>query len=69
MPVQQGPAETAADRLRRAPKVLEAYANDIEKYGRPLDSGLPSTLRFVSEQIRALLSPDQQVTNTHKDTP
>lgn len=49
----QGPAETTEERLRRAPKVLEAYAKDIEKYGRPLDSGLPGLLRFVAEQIRA----------------
>jgi hypothetical protein len=44
--------ETKEDRARRMPNVLEAYARDIEKYGKPLDSGLPDVLRFVKEIVR-----------------
>jgi len=53
---QQGPKESTADRLKRTPSTLEAYARDIDKHGRPLDSGLPGILRFAAEQLRALLS-------------
>lgn len=51
MSVQQK-IETDTEKFRRVPSVLESYARDIEKYGRPLDSGLPALLRFVAEQIR-----------------
>lgn len=52
--IAQGPADTDEQRLARAPSVLESYARDIERHGRPLDSGLPSTLRFVAEQLRKM---------------
>ncbi len=51
--VTQGPPETNSERLKRLPNVLLAYAKDIEKYGSPLDSGLPGILRFVASQITA----------------
>ncbi len=49
--VQQGPAETAEEKMKYMHKVLRAYAKDIRKYGKPLDSGLPNVLDFVAEQI------------------
>jgi hypothetical protein len=49
------------DRLSIAPNVLDRYAVDLRKYGRPLDSGLPSLLNFVAEQLRLMNPPNDQV--------
>ena len=53
--VSQGPAETPWERIRRMPNVLRAYAADIDKYGKPLDSGLPPALRFTAQFIHDYL--------------
>lgn len=47
----QGRTETNDERFLRAPSVLEAYARDIDKYGKPMDSGLGPYLRFVAKMI------------------
>lgn len=49
--VSQGPVETPWERIRRMPNVLRAYAADINKYGKPLDSGLYGVLRFTAQFI------------------
>jgi len=47
----QGPKETDWQRAQRTPSVLRAYARDIEKFGRPLDSGMPGVLEFAARWI------------------
>ena len=47
----QGPAETIWDTLRGAPIVLRAYAKDIERHGRPLDSGLAPYLTKLANAV------------------
>ncbi len=47
----QGPRETDQQRARRLPNVLRAYARDFEKYGKPLDSGLPAVLEFAARWV------------------
>lgn len=34
-------------------RVLEGYANDVEKHGRPLDNGLPTVLRDCVERLKS----------------
>lgn len=38
---------------KRIARVLSAYSRDIRKYGKPLDSGLPSLLEFVADELEA----------------
>jgi hypothetical protein len=47
----QSRTETDTERLERLPRVLEAYAKDIDRYGKPMDSGLAPVLRFAAEMI------------------
>lgn len=49
----QSPQESEDVRAVRLPSVLKGYAKDIDKYGRPLDSGLAEILRFAAKRIRA----------------
>lgn len=50
----QGPKETDQERAKRTPAVLRAYARDIEKHGKPLDSGLPGVLEFAARWIETV---------------
>jgi hypothetical protein len=61
----KGEAQSVKDRLSIAPNVLDRYAVDLRKYGRPLDSGLPSLLNFVAEQLRLMNPPNNAITQPH----
>ncbi len=43
--------ESDDERASRLPAVLEGYAKDIDKYGKPVDSGLAPVLRFAASRI------------------
>lgn len=43
--------DKSVERLQVKPSVLRAYAADILKYGKPLDSGLPSVLERVDCEL------------------
>jgi hypothetical protein len=45
--------EPEVDRQARLPSVLRAYKRDLEKHGRPLDSGLPEVLERAAVAIEA----------------
>lgn len=49
--MEESYTETTRERMKRMHKVLVSYAADLERYGKPLDSGLPDVLRFVAAQL------------------
>lgn len=55
--------ETDDERAERLPAVLERYAQDIDKYGRPIDSGLASVLRFAAKRLASTIKQDGEAPN------
>jgi hypothetical protein len=43
--------ETDDERAARLPCVMKRYAKDIDKHGKPMDSGLADVLRFAAERL------------------
>ncbi len=65
----QGTAETMGQRARRMPHVIRAYKRDMEKYGRPLDSGLPSVLEFVAKFLEECVFDDNDTDRPESKNP